>query len=318
MSELDQLREAAKVVYASISPSPQIRWPLLESRLGCPVWLKHENHLPTGAFKVRGGLHYFAQLAATAMPERVICATRGNHGQSVAFAAAAAGVEAVIVVPRGNNPEKNAAIEGYGAKLLVEGDDFVESLRFADALAQKENLHWVPSYHQDLVVGVGTYALELLSAVPDLTRIYVPIGLGSGACGVLMAKAALQHSVQVIGVVSSHAPTYLQSIMKGYPIATDSAETIADGLAVREANPEALSWLRKGLSKVMSVTDDEVTEAMRILLKATHNLVEGAGAAPFAAALRDQASIGDGESVGVVISGGNVSSEVLKRTLEEG
>jgi threonine dehydratase len=157
-----------------------------------------------------------------------------------------------------------------------------------------------------------------LSAAPDLTRIYVPIGLGSGACGVLMAKAALQHSVQVIGVVSSHAPTYLQSIMKGHPIASDSAETIADGLAVREANPEALSWLRTGLSKVMSVTDDEVTEAMRVLLKETHNLVEGAGAAPFAAALRDQASIADGESIGVVISGGNVSSEVLKQALEEG
>ena len=176
----------------------------------------------------------------------------------------------------------------------------------------------MPSFHRDSVVGVGTYAPELLSAVPDLTRIYVPIGLGSGACGVLMAKAALQHSVQVIGVVSSHAPTYLRSIMKGYPIASDSAETLADGLAVREANPEALLWLRTGLSKVMSVTDGEVTEAMRILLKGIHNVAKGAGAVPFVAALCDQSSTAPSESIGVVISGRNVSSEVVKRSLEEG
>ena len=314
-SELAELESATKIVYDRLDPTPQIRWPLLEARFGCPVWLKHENHLPTGAFKVRGGLVYFHHLLASGATPSVICATRGNHGQSVAFAARVAGVKALIVVPKGNNPDKNDAMKALGAELVIHGEDFIQSLNFAQDLAQSEGHHWVPSFHSHLVSGVGTYALELLRAAPDLQRLYVPIGLGSGACGVLKAKTALDNPVQVIGVVSSHAPTYLESMIAGHPVMTDHANTLADGLAVRQASAEALEPLRRGLSKVISVTDDEVLDAMAILLSDTHNLVEGAGAAPLAAALRDQDSISPGDHIALVISGGNVSADILQRVL---
>jgi threonine dehydratase len=312
---LAALEAAAGQVYQYMQPSPQLRWPLLSARCGCDVWVKHENHNPTGAFKVRGGLTYMQRLKA-ASPEvsGVVTATRGNHGQSVAFAAAKHGLKAVVVVPEGNNADKNRAMVALGAELIVHGRDFDAAIPRAAQLAQERGLHKMPSFDMDLVEGVATYSLELLQAQPGLKRVYVPIGLGSGICGMVCARNALGLDTEIIGVVSTEADCYALSLQAGECIATDSADTLADGVAVRTPSPEALSIMLGNVSRIVKVSDAEVLAAMKYYFSDTHNIAEGAAAAPLAAALQE-ADLNRGQSIGLILSGGNIDSDLYMRAL---
>jgi len=314
---LADLESAASLVHAAMPPTPQYRWPLLEARTGTPTWVKHENHTPAGAFKVRGGVTYFDWLARrTPRVAGVVTATRGNHGQSVGLAAARLGIPALVVVPRGNSREKNAAMRAQGVELVEAGDDFQAAAEAADGLARERGWHRLPSFHPLLVAGVGTYALELFRAVPDLDTVYVPIGLGSGACGVLAARDALGLRTEVVGVVSAHAPAYARSLAAGRPESHPVTTALADGMACRTPVPEALTLLG-GLARVLEVTDAEVAEAMRALFADTHNAAEGAGAASLAALLQERERA-RGRRVAVVLCGGNVDAEVFARVLAGG
>jgi threonine dehydratase len=313
----EALEEAAAVVRTVVPPTPQRRWPLLEQRAGCEVWVKHENHAPTGAFKVRGGVIYVRSLLARDPGVRgVLAATRGNHGQSVAFAAARAGLAAVVVVPHGNSREKNAAMRAFGAELIEHGQDFQEAAEYAARLADERRLHCVGSFAADLVLGVATYALELFTAAPDLDVVYVPIGMGSGICGVIGARDVLGLRTRVIGVVSAALPSYQRSFDAGRPVATPPAETIADGLACRVPNPEAVTAIRAGAERVVAVSEAAIRAAMRAYFTDTHNVVEGAGAAPLAAVLTERDRM-RGKRVAVVASGGNVDAAVFRDVLAE-
>jgi threonine dehydratase len=312
---LAQLERAAQLVYRAMPPTPQYRWPLLCEALGAEVWVKHENHTPTGAFKVRGGLVYFDDLARrTPRPAGVISATRGNHGQSVGFAAQRAGIPAVIVVPHGNSREKNAAMRAQGVELIEHGEDFQAAREQATALARQRGLHMVPSFDPLLVQGVGTYSLELLRAVPDLDVAYVPIGLGSGICGMIAAREALGRRIEIVGVVSEHAPAYALSFERRRAVAHPVTTRIADGMACRTPEPAALEILWRHVARVVRVTDEEVEDAMRLMFSATHNVGEGAGAAGLAAALKERAAL-PGKKVGLVLCGANVDLEVFARVL---
>lgn len=308
---LADIEDAATVIYREFPPTPQYRWALLSKRLGAECWVKHENHTPVGAFKIRGGLTYFHQLSQRGeLPREVVSATRGNHGQSIGWAARAHGVSCTIVVPHGNSIEKNAAMQALGVNLIEHGEDFTESADHARRLAAERGALMVPSFHRDLVCGVATYWWEFLRAVPDLQTAYVPIGLGSGACAAIAAKQALNHSVRIVGVVSAHARTYADSIAAGRVVEAPVTTQLADGMAVRRADERALQWLSAHLDSVVQVTDSEVGVAMRALYTDTHNLAEGAGAAAYAAALqgRDQLR---GQRVGVVITGANVDASAM-------
>lgn len=311
--ELARLREAAAVVYRQMPPTPQYAWPLLAGELGLEVWVKHENHTPTGAFKLRGGAVFMAALerGEPGCPG-VIAATRGNHGQSVAVAAAGRGLRAVIVVPHGNNPEKNAAMRAQGAELVVHGGDFEHALDHARRLAERDGLRMVPSYHPLLVMGVASYGLELFEAVPELDAVYVPIGLGSGISGVIAARQALGVTAEVIGVQAAGAPSYALSFRAGRPVSTGTADTLADGVATRVPVPEAVELINRHAADVVTVEDDEILAAQRLLLTATHNLAEPAGAAALAALARD-APARRGQRVAVILSGGNADAANLRR-----
>lgn len=313
---LDQIKEAAHTVYAAFGPTPQYRWTTLSQRLGTDCWVKHENHTPVGAFKVRGGLTYFEHLARSGlMPQEVISATRGNHGQSIAYAAARHGVACTIVVPQGNSTEKNAAMRALGAELIEHGHDFQAAREHAISLAQTRGAHMVPSYHPALVLGVATGWLEFFEAVPSLDVLYVPIGLGSGACAALAAKQALGHPVKVVGVVSAHATTYADSMAAGCVVEATVSTALADGMAVRRADPQALAILQRGLERIVQVTDTQVAQAMRDLYTDTHNLAEGAGAASFAAAWAEREQL-RGQVVGTTLCGGNVDASTLCQVLQ--
>jgi len=317
LPDLSDLEAAARVVYAAMPPTPQYSWPLLSARCGARVFVKHENHTPAGAFKVRGGLTYFDWLVRTHPGVRgVVAATRGNHGQSVGFAARRHGLRAVVVVPFGNSPEKNAAMRALGVELVEHGQDFQDAVDHAASLARSEGLWRVPSFDPMLVRGVGTYGLELLRAVPDLERVYVPIGLGSGLCGVLAARAALGHSVEVVGVTSTGAPGYARSFASGRAESHPVTTQVADGMAVRTPDPDALAVIRRGAARIVEVSDQEVEAAMAALFTDTHNVAEGAGAAGLAALLRER-EINSGRTVGFVLTGANVDAarfaEVLRR-----
>lgn len=315
LPDLKTLEAAAQLVHRVIPPTPQICWPLLCQRAEAEVWVKHENHTVVGAFKVRGGLVYMEALKQREpWVGGVIAATRGNHGQSVAFAAKRAGLRSVIVVPHGNSREKNAAMRAHGAELIECGSDFQEAYEHATRLAQAERLHFVPSFDAALVAGVASYALELFSAVANFDAVYVPIGMGSGICGVIAVREALGLRTEVVGVVASGAPAYALSYAAGRPIATESALTIADGIACRVPDPEALEIIGKGASRVATVTDDEIGAAMRHLFSDTHNAAEGAGAAALAALLKERDRM-RGRRVALILSGGNVDREVFAETL---
>lgn len=315
LPDLKTLEAAAQLVHRVIPPTPQICWPLVCQRAEAEVWVKHENHTVVGAFKVRGGLVYMEALKQREpWVAGVIAATRGNHGQSVAFAAKRAGLRSVIVVPHGNSREKNAAMRALGAELIECGSDFQEAYEHAARLAQAERLHFVPSFDAALVAGVASYALELFSAVANFDAVYVPIGMGSGICGVIAVREALGLRTEVVGVVASGAPAYALSYAAGRPIATESALTIADGIACRVPDPEALEIIGKGASRVATVTDDEIGAAMRHLFSDTHNAAEGAGAAALAALLKERDRM-RGRRVALILSGGNVDREVFAETL---
>ncbi|SEL51944.1 threonine dehydratase [Atopomonas hussainii] len=313
----EQLRAAQAVVYQRLQPTAQYRWPLLAEALGTPVWVKHENHGALGAFKQRGGLNYLQQLLQREPHVAgLVSATRGNHGQSLAAAAALYNLPLQIVVPHGNSQEKNAAMRALGAELIEHGDDFQAACEHAAQLAETSGWHRVPAFHPDLIAGVASYCLELLSAAPQLARVYVPIGMGSGICAMLAARAALQHSVEVIGVVSKHAPAYARAFTSGERQCIASQTLLADGMACSTPDPQALRWIREGVSRIVEVSDREVAAAMRLLFSATHNVAEGAGAASLAAALQEREQH-HGAEIGVIISGGNVDSRLYAQVLAE-
>lgn len=315
LPSLAELESAAELVYRTLPPTPQYRWPLLEARTGAELWLKHENHTPVGAFKVRGGLVYMEDLHRSQPAVRgVICATRGNHGQSVALAARMHGLAAVIVAPHGNSVEKNAAMRALGTELIECGHDFQAASEAADRLASERGLHRVPSFHPLLIRGVGTYALELFRAVRDIEMVYVPIGLGSGICGIIAARNALGLPARIVGVVASAAPAYARSLAQKTPVSHEVTTRIADGMACRTPVPESLALIAANVERVIEVTDDEVEAAMRALFADTHNVAEGAGAAALAAVLRESDAV-RGRRVAAILTGGNVDADVFARVL---
>ena len=313
-----EIEAAAETIYTAMPATPQYAWPLLAERCGATVWVKHENHTPIGAFKVRGGLIYISRLLADRPNTTgVIAATRGNHGQSIAFAARANGIAAVIVVPEGNSVEKNAAMQALGAELVVHGHDFQAAFEFAVDLADERRLTLVPSFAADLVVGVSTYAMELMTAAPDLDTLYVPIGLGSGISGCIAAREALGLTTKIVGVVSENAPCYALSFAQGQPVSTNSADTFADGLACRVPVDESVALINRYAERVVTVSETEIAAAMRHYFTDTHNVAEGAGAAALAALLREREAAA-GQTIGLVLSGGNVDRSVFQDVLAEG
>jgi threonine dehydratase len=304
--ELGELEQAAELVHKVVLPTPQYAWPKLARRLGCRVWVKHENHTPTGAFKVRGGLVYLDRLVR-AQPRMagVISATRGNHGQSISFAAARAGVPATIYVPQGNSPDQNASMAAFGATVVEFGRDFDEARHEAHRVATERGLHFVPSFHRDLVAGVASYALELFRAVGDLDAVYVGVGMGSGICGLMAVRDALGLKTEIIGVSAANAPSSALSFEAGRPVQTSSALTFADGLATREPNADAIETICRGAARVLTVSEDAIAEAVRTYFDATHQVAEGAGAAPLAALIQDPQR-NKYKSIGAVMTGGNI------------
>jgi threonine dehydratase len=313
---LNDIEDAAQVVYREFAATPQYAWGLLGQKLGTACWVKHENHTPVGAFKIRGGLTYFDQLKKSgSLPREVISATRGNHGQSIGWAARAHGVPCTIVVPHGNSLEKNAAMRALGVTLIEHGTDFQESREHAFALAAQRGAHMVPSFHVNLLRGVATYWWELFKAVPQLDVVYVPIGQGSGACSAIIAKQALGHRARIVGVVSAHATTYADSLAAGRVVEAPVTTLLADGMACRVADAEALTILQGNIDHIVKVTDGEVAQAMRDIFACTHNVAEGAGAAAFAAAMQERDQL-TGQTVGLALSGGNVDSAMFASVLQ--
>jgi threonine dehydratase len=313
MFDLDQLERAHGIVGAAVPPTPAHAWPLLAERLGATVIVKHENHTPTGAFKVRGGLVYLERLRRERPGTAgIISATTGNHGQSLAFAASRYGVPATIYVPSGNSVEKNRAMRAFGANLVEHGTDFQIAREEAGRRAIQDGLELVPSFHPDLVLGVATYALELFRKVRDLDILYVPIGQGSGICGCILARDLLGLKTEIVGVQSTEAPSYALSFAAGTVVKTNSSNTRADGMATRVPDADALDIIRKGASRIVQVTDAEIAVAMRAYWTDTHNLTEGAGAAALAAALQEKVRL-RGKRVGLVLSGGNIDFDLFNR-----
>jgi threonine dehydratase len=318
LPDIAELDAAAATVYGAMPPTPQYSWPLINAALGTEAWIKHENHTPTGAFKVRGGLVYLKALRER-LPDLagVITATRGNHGTSIAFGAQRHGIAATIVVPRGNSEEKTAAMRSFGATVIEYGQDFQEAREHAQVLAERNGLHMLPAFHDDLVAGVASYWLELMRAQPELDMVIVPIGQGSGICGAIAARHALGRKLDIIGVCSSHAPAYRLSFEAGRLLDAPVTTVVADGMACRVPDPDSLAAVRECAREVLTVTDDEVARAMRLYYRATHNLAEGAGAAALAAALqlRDKGKL-EGRLLGLPLSGGNVDAELFRHILK--
>jgi threonine dehydratase len=311
----DDIEQAARLVYQVMPATAQYPWPLLAERLGCTVWVKHENHTPTGAFKVRGGITFMHWLKRTHPHVRgIVTATRGNHGQSLALAASALGLKSLIVVPQGNSLEKNNAMRGFGGEVVEHGRDFDEAREEAARLAQVHDLYLVPPFHTELVKGVATYALELFKGAPDLDTVYVPIGCGSGICAVIAARDALGLKTRVVGVVSTEAAAAKLSFEAGSICETASADTFADGLAVRKPIAEAFAVYAAGAARIVSVNEAQIAEAMCMYYTDTHNLAEGAGAAALAALIQERDAM-RGKRVGVILSGGNVDRSVYARVI---
>ena len=308
---LEDLAEATAVVRTFVPPTPTYAWPLLRRRTGVDILVKHENHTPTGAFKARGVLVYLDALRrAGALPEGLVSATRGNHGQAVAVAAARNGIPAAIVVPEGNSVEKNAAMVGFGAEMIIAGADFDESRVVAARIAQERGYHFVPAFHPDIVKGVATYAQELFQAARDLAAVYVPIGMGSGICGLITVRDLLGLETEIVGVVADQAPAFALSFDAGHPVPTTSARTFADGMACRDPQAEPLAIIRAGAARIVRVGEAAIAEAIRIYYSDTHNLAEGAGAAPLAALIAERDRYA-GRRVGVILSGGNIDAPMF-------
>lgn len=315
LPSLAEIEAAKSLIRPHIRETPTYRWPLLEAGLGTELWLKHENHTPVGAFKIRGGLVYMDELKRQEPTvQGVIAATTGNHGQSIAYAARLNGLRAVIVVPHGNNPEKNAAMRSLGAELVEHGREFQEALEHSRVFAVQEGLHAVPSYHPWLVRGVATYGLELFRSVPELDAVFVPIGLGSGFCGVAAARQALGLKTKIIGVVSEHAPAYALSFAQKQFVEQSSTTRVAEGVACKTPHADALAHVMVHAHDVVTVNDEQALMAMREIVQGTHNIAEGSGALAYAA-LKKQSAEWQGKRVACVLSGGNASLEMMRRAL---
>jgi threonine dehydratase len=317
LPSLQQIREAQAVVYRFLPPTPQYSWPLVNERLDCEAWIKHENHTPVGAFKIRGALLYMDWLLKS-QPEQkgVVAATRGNHGQGVAMAARLNALQCIIVVPRGNSIEKNRAMIAQGAYLVEHGDDFQESLEFAQTLASQREFSMVPSFHEMLVLGTATYALEFFENAPELTLVYVPIGLGSSISGVSAVRNALGLKTQIVGVVAAGSPSYSLSFAQHQIVEAPAATALADGLACRKPNRDAMDVIWQNVSRIIEVSEAEIACAMRALYHDTHNVAEGAAAASMAAAMREK-DANRRNRIGLVLTGGNVDTSVFARVLAE-
>jgi threonine dehydratase len=315
MFTLSDIEAALPIVRAAVAATPQYAWPLLKAATGVEVVVKHENHTPIGAFKARGGLVYLERLKR-ARPDLpgIVSATRGNHGQSLAFAGQRLGVPVTIVVPFGNSVEKNAAMRAFGAELIEHGRDFDEAKDRAAVIAGERGLEFAPSFHRDLVIGVATYAYELMTACGDLDVVYVPIGLGSGISGVIGVRDALGLKTAVVGVVAERANCYRLSLAAGRVVPTNAAATFADGMAVRVPDPDALAIIKHGAERLVEVTEDEIAEAIRVMFSATHSVAEGAGAAPLAALIKERERL-RGRRAGVILTGGNIDRPVLQQVL---
>jgi len=308
------LAAARALVGQHLAPTPALRWPLLEQATGVATWVKHENHLATGAFKVRGGLNFVARSLAEGPVAGLVSASRGNHSQSLAFAGRTFGVPVTIVVPEGNSPDKNAATAALGAEVVVHGADFQEAVEHSVGLAAERGLTPVPSFHPWLVEGVASYAAELHEAVADLDVVYVPVGMGSGACANVWVRDLLGLATEVVGVVAEQAPAYALSVAAGEVVTTPSADTFVDGVACRTPHPEAVAILRAGLARVVQVSETQAAEAMALAYRATHNLPEPAGSLALAGLMAERDRVA-GKRVAVVHTGGNADFSVLSRAL---
>lgn len=313
--QLNELESAAELVHRVVPPTPQYAWPKLKSLAGCTVWVKHENHTPTSAFKVRGGIIYLDRLTR-AQPRipGVVSATRGNHGQSISFASARAGVPATLYVPIGNSPDQNSAMRAFGAQVVETGRDFDEAKHAALRAAADQGLHFIPSFHPHLVLGVASYALELFRAVPDLDAVYVGVGMGSGICGLIAVRDLLGLKTEIIGVGSTQARATSLSFAAGKVVTTQSALTFADGIATREPDENAVETIYRGAARFVEVSEDAIAEAMRIYFDTTHQIAEGAGAAPLAALLQERGRMAN-KNVGVILTGGNIERARLLQVL---
>ena len=317
LPSIEEIRAAQKLVYEVMPPTPQIVWPLLCERLGTEVWVKHENHTPIGAFKARTAIVYAAELLAKSNDiTGLVTATRGNHGQSVALAAKKFALPAHVVVPVGNSVEKNAAMRAQGANLIEFGSDFQESKEHAQKLAEQHGWHFVPSYHRDIVKGVATYWLEFFSAVAGLDVVYVPIGQGSGICSCAAVRNGLNLQTKIVGVVAEGAPAYALSFEARRKIAAPVTTLLGDGMACRVPDDASLDIVLENVDRVVRVTEAEIGQAMKIYFTGTHNVVEGAGAAGLAAALKEKSQL-RGKRVGLVATGGNVDHDVFARVLQD-
>lgn len=317
MFTFNDFAAARDIVYAAMPPTPQYVWPVIAEATGCELWVKHENHTPIGAFKVRGGLVYMRRLRESGYSGGIISATRGNHGQSLPYAGRRENIPVTIVVPEGNSVEKNAAMRALGADLIETGADFDDARTFAQKTAVERGLEMVPSFHPYLVTGVATYAHELFTAAGALDAVYVPIGLGSGICGTIAMRDMLGLATEVIGVVARGAPAYAHSFEAGRPLEGGRPDTFADGVAVRVPDPDALAIIRKGAARIVTVSDDEIAAAMRLYFRGAHTLAEGAGAASLAALMQEREAM-RGRRVGVILSGGNIDRALYLEILGGG
>jgi threonine dehydratase len=312
---IDELEAATTIVRTLVPQTPAYAWPLLCNRLGAEVIVKHENHTPAGSFKARGGMVYVDALRRQGpLPNGLVTATRGNHGQSVAIAAIRNGLPCIVVVPEGNSTEKNAAMRAFGAELMIAGKDFDQSRAVAAGIERERGYHLVPPFHRETVKGVATYAHELFAAWSDLDVVYVPIGMGSGICGLITVRDLLRLRTEIVGVVAENAPAFALSFEAGRPVPTASARTFADGLACRDPQAEPLEIIKNGASRIVRVSENEIAEAIRIIYTDTHNLAEGAGAAALAALIKERTQQA-GKRVGVILSGSNIDMSVFQQIL---
>jgi threonine dehydratase len=318
LPSLAQIRDAQTLVYRHMPSTPQYSWPLINQRLGTEAWIKHENHTPVGAFKLRGALVYVDWLKQTQPDLKgVVAATRGNHGQGVGMAARLLGLKAVIVVPFRNSKEKNRAMQAQGVELVEHGQDFQDSLEYARILADERGFAMVDSFHERLAMGTATYAVELFEAAPALDAVYVPIGMGSSVCGMSAARNALFLTTEIVGVVASDAPSHALSFKQRKVVEATARTRIADGLACRLPHPQAMEVIWNNVARIVEVSEAEIAQAMRAYYQDTHNLAEGAGAAPLAAALKEKKSV-SGKRIGIVLTGGNVDMEMYCEALAGG
>jgi threonine dehydratase len=312
---LAELEAAAELVQRTVPPTPQYAWPLLAKRTGCEVWVKHENHTPTSAFKVRGGIVYMDNLQRSrAKVTGVISATRGNHGQSIALSASRAGIPATIYVPRGNSADQNASMRAFGAVVTEFGRDFDEALVECHRVAREQDLHFIPPFNRDQIKGVAIYALELFGGVSDLDAVYVPIGMGSGISGLITTRDLLGLQTEIVGVVARNAAAMALSFAAGRPVPTKSAQTFADGVAIREPREDALTIIGRGAARILELSEDDIAEAVRAYFQDTHNIAEGAGAAALAGLMQERTRM-TGKKVAVILSGGNIDATVYLRIL---